>query len=465
MTKKLKLTFCGGTGIVTGANFLLETVAPEKPFRILVDCGLVQGEMTFEHGVRSDANRIAFPYDPSSIDVLLITHSHIDHVGRIGKLIKDGFRGTIYSTPETRRLSEVMMEDCVHVLGMSSQREGVLPLYDEEDVAAAFPLWRTIPYHENFDLTNGFSAYLRDAGHVLGSTIYELTYNGKKIAFTGDLGNTPSPLLKDTEPVTDAQYMVMESVYGDRNHEPKDERDRKFADIVRASIGRHGVLIIPAFSLERTQVVIYQLEKLMATNAIPKVPVYVDSPLAIKVTKIYRDLAEKDFNEKAKKMLVAGQKMLEFGTLHFVETAEESKSLLDRPNPKIIMAGSGMSNGGRIVHHEKNYLPDPNNTILLIGYEAAGTMGRQIQDGAKSVRIMGEEVAVRAHVEMVSGYSSHKDSDHLVQFVEKGKESLKQVFVAMGEPKSALFLVQRFRDYLGVNAVAPSLGQSFDLDF
>ena len=322
MIKKLKLTFCGGTGIVTGANFLLETVAPEKPFRILVDCGMVQGEMTYEHGVRADANRVPFPYDPKEIDVLLVTHSHIDHVGRIGKLVREGFRGTIYSTPETRRLAEVMMEDCVHVLGNEAQREGVLPIYEEKDVAAAFPLWRTIPYHQDFDLSNGFSAYLKDAGHVLGSTIYEISYNGKKIAFTGDLGNTPSPLLKDTEPVTDATYMVMESVYGDRNHEPKEERDRKFADIVKASIARKSTLIIPAFSLERTQVIIYQLEKLMAANAIPKVPVYVDSPLAIKVTRIYRDLAEKDFNEKAKNMISGGQKMLEFGSLHFIETAE-----------------------------------------------------------------------------------------------------------------------------------------------
>lgn len=465
MTKKLKLTFCGGTGVVTGANFLLETVAPEKPFRILVDCGLVQGEKLCEHGVCADANRSPFPYDPKEIDVLLITHSHVDHVGRIGLLVKQGFRGTIYSTPETRRLAEVMMEDCQHVLANSAQREGVLPLYDEKDVAAAFPLWKTIPYHEQHDLSNGFSAYLKDAGHVLGSSIYEISYNGKKIAFTGDLGNTPSPLLKDTEPVTDAEYMVMESVYGDRNHEPKDVRDKKFADVVRAAIERRGALIIPAFSLERTQVVIYQLEKLFAANAIPKVPVYIDSPLAIKVTRIYRDLAQKDFNEKAKKMLLGGQKMLEFGTLHFVETAEESKALLERPNPKIIIAGSGMSNGGRIVHHEKNYLPDPKSTVLLIGYEAAGTMGRQIQDGAKSVRIMGEEVEVRAHVEMISGYSSHKDSDHLVEFVEKGREILKKVFVAMGEPKSALFLVQRLRDYLNVNAIAPQLGQSFELEF
>ncbi len=465
MTKKLKLTFCGGTGIVTGANFLLETLAPEAPFRILVDCGLVQGEKLCEQGVCVDANRSPFPYDPKEVNVLLITHSHVDHVGRIGLLVKQGFRGTIYSTPETRRLAEVMMEDCVHVLAHEAERNGVLPLYDEHDVAAAFPLWKTIPYHQQYDLGNGFSAYLKDAGHVLGSSIYELTYNGTKIAFTGDLGNTPSPLLKDTEPVTDAKYMVMESVYGDRNHEPKDERDRRFADIVKTAIERGGALVIPAFSLERTQVVLYQLEKLFNAKTIPMVPVYVDSPLAIKVTRIYRELAEKDFNEQAKKMITATDRILEFGNLHFVETAEESKALLYVKNPKILIAGSGMSNGGRIVHHEKNYLPDPKSTLLLIGYEAAGTMGRQIQDGAKNIRIMGDEVRVAARVEMVSGYSSHKDSDHLVQFVDAGKASLKQVFVAMGEPKSALFLVQRLRDYLGVNAMAPQLGQSFDLDF
>jgi len=464
MTKKLKLTFCGGTGIVTGANFLLETMAPEQPFRILVDCGLVQGEKLHEQGVIVDANRIPFPYDPKEIDVLLITHSHIDHVGRIPLLVKQGFRGTIYSTPETRRLAEVMLEDSLHVLTKEAVHSGIMPLYEERDVAASFPLWQTIPYHQLFDLTNGFSAYLKDAGHVLGSTIYELTYNGQKIAFTGDLGNSPTPLLKDTEPVTDVKYLVMESVYGDRNHEPKDERDQRFVEIVKETIARKGALVIPAFSLERTQVILFELNKMFQAKQISPVPVYVDSPLAIKVTKIYHELS-KDFNAGVQKMMLTDADVLSFPGLVYTDDTKDSIAILDKPKPKIIIAGSGMSNGGRIIHHEKNYLPDPQSTLLIIGYEAAGTLGRQLQDGVKHVRILGEDVAVRCHVEMISGYSSHKDSDHLVAFAEAAKAKLKTAFIVMGEPKSSLFLAQKIRDNAGINAVVPQLNQTVELDF
>ncbi len=466
MEQKAKLTFCGGAGVVTGANFLFECGG----VKMLVDCGFEQG------GGESHAHNAApFAYDPNSIKMLFITHAHADHVGRIPKLVKDGFTGVIYSTPETKAISEFMLDDSAGLLLREAGEDMTKVLYTQEHVNQALRQWQTIPYHVSKDL-GPCSVYLKDAGHILGSTMYEFTSKGslnqagdlvgqRKIVFTGDLGNSPTPLLRDTEDVTDADYMVMESVYGDRNHEPKDERDQKFRELVKSVIAEKGVLVIPAFSLERTQVILYELNEMVEHKEVPMIPVYLDSPLAIKVTEIYRQMGPKEFNPAVEKEIAGGEDIFKFPGLHFTTTTEESKAILHSPDPKIIIAGSGMSNGGRILHHEKNYLPNPNATLLLIGYEAVGTLGRQIQDGAKTVNIYGEQIPVRAHVEMISGYSSHKDSDHLVEFVSHTAEKVKKVFVAMGEPKSSLFLVQRLRDNFEIDAVVPKTGESFELDF
>ncbi len=455
MAKQLKLTFCGGVSTVTGANFLLES----DTTKILIDCGLEQG------GKSADIfNRKALLYNPADIDFLLITHAHLDHIGRIPLLIKKGFKGVIYSTPETKELAFPMLEDSVRLLSQEAVKEGLTPLYDEKDVQASFGLWKTIPYRTKTNITPEFTLFLKDAGHVLGSSMYEITYNEKKIVFTGDLGNTPTPLLKDTEDITDANYMVMESVYGDRNHESRDERRDKLENVIEDTIKKKGVLMIPTFSLEKTQVVIYELSRLVQEGRIPAVPVYIDSPLAIKITDIYRRRAN-DFNAEAQAELKKVHDLFNFPLLHITETSEESKAIKHSPSPKIIIAGSGMSNGGRITHHEINYLPDANNTLLLIGYQSAGTIGRQIHDGVKSINIFGQIVPIRARVVSIDGYSSHKDSDHLVLFVEKSIDTLQKVFVTMGEPRSALFLVQKLRDNLGINAFHPDEGESIMLDF
>lgn len=457
MAQNAKLTFYGGVGSVTGANFLLEVSGT----KILVDCGMVQGS-----SFAGEENRKPFPYNPAEIDFLLITHAHADHIGRIPKLVADGFHGKIYSTPETHALVRLMLEDALKLIEDECRKTGTLPLYEHKDVVATLALWGDISYHQNFVLFPEISVYPKDAGHILGSAMYEITFptvsgERRKIVFTGDLGNSPTPILRDTEVISDADYLVMESVYGDRNHEDRDSRRRHLKDVIRESVKRRGALIIPIFSLEKTQVILYEMHELEEAHEIPIVPVFLDSPLAIEVTKIYQSMRQ-NFNEEALADEQSGD-IFRFPRLKFTAHSEESKAILGAPAPKIILAGSGMSNGGRILHHEVNYLPGPQNTILFVGYQAAGTLGRQIQEGAKEVNINGQRIPVRAHVEIISGYSSHKDSDRLIQFVENTAKTLKKAFVVMGEPRSAMFLVQRLRDYVGVEAVHPSQGESVEL--
>lgn len=457
--KKLQVTFWSGIGAVTGANFLLEG---EKT-KILIDCGLLQGvpEAHVE-------NKSPFPYEVKSIDYLFVTHAHLDHIGRVCKLVKDGFSGIIFSTPETKELSEVMLADAIKVMEMKDKNAlpdavNGQPLYGITDLNQAMTQWKVIPYHSEYKVNDEFSVFLKDAGHILGSSMYEFLYDGKKIVFTGDSGNSPAPLLKDTEAVTDADYLIVDSVYGDRNHEDKEERDEKFRKIVIDTIESRGTLVIPAFSIERTQVVLYELNNLVEDKKIPSVPIFLDSPLGRKVTEIYARTS-RDFNFGVQAEIKRGDNIFAFPKLTIVHGSRESQDIVNTPNPKIIIAGSGMSTGGRVVWHEMQHLPDPKSTVLLMGYQAVGTLGRKIQDKPKQVEINGSMVPVRARIEMISGYSSHKDSDGLVSLVENTAKKVKKVFVVMGEPKSSIYLVQRLRDELGVDAIYPERGVAYKLD-
>ncbi|MFZ2072530.1 MAG: MBL fold metallo-hydrolase [Minisyncoccia bacterium] len=452
MEKIVKIKFCGGTGSVTGANFLFEV----DNKKILVDCGLTQGTK-----LADDINWDPFSYDPKEIDILFITHAHIDHLGKVPKLINDGFRGVIYSTLPTKALASPMLDDTSAIL--SKNREFKLDkIYSEENIKLALSLWQGFGYHEKIKLSENLEVSFLDAGHILGSAMVEFIYNKKKIVFTGDLGNSPSPLLPDTEKLNDVDYLIMESVYGDRNHESRNDRRKLLEATIENNYKAKGTLIIPTFSLERSQELLFELNELVENNRVPVMPIFFDSPLAIRLTEIFKQY-KSYLNENAQEVMSEDKYIFNFSGLHSTLRSEESKLINTVPNPKVIIAGSGMSSGGRIVHHEKHYLPDPNNTLLLTGYQSVGTPGRLIQEGVKTVHISGEDVVVRAKVVTINGYSGHKDSDNLIDFVESTAETLRKVFVVMGEPKSSMFLVQKIRDNLGVDASAPDLGDSVSL--
>lgn len=442
----------------TGSNFLVEFGGK----KILIDCGLVQGEK-YSLPINSEA----FSYDPASIDTLFVTHAHLDHVGRIPKLVRDGFKGTIISTEPTREMAELIMLDSLGILGKEAVQAGVPLLYEEKDVFESVHLWTTTIAYETpytFATDDGDATItLHDAGHILGSAIIEIEYKGKRLAFTGDLGNTPSPLMKDTTPLKNIDYLVMESVYGDRNHKDKDRRIEIFKEAVTTTIGKGGTVLIPAFSIERTQELLLAFNELVEGGQIPEIPVYLNSPLGINITKVYKKY-ESWFNENTEAIIKSGDDIFAFKGLIQTPTPDESKSINNDNRPKVIIAGSGMSNGGRILHHEAKYLPDPNSTIIIVGYQAVNTIGRHIVDEEKEVIIHGQPIPLRARVVNIHGFSAHKDSDHLIEFVDSTKETLKKVFVVLGEPKSTYYLGQRIHEVYDVPVLVPERGDRVELE-
>ena len=452
---KSTIGFYGGVGSVTGANFMLDTGGAA----ILVDCGLVQGSE-----FAPEINAKPFVYDPADADILVVTHAHADHIGRIPKLVKDGFKGVIYSTPPTKDLAAVMLVDAHKVMEFEHERYGHEVLYERGDIDATLRLWKTIPYHTAIELPDRVTLKFTDAGHILGSAMAHFTRGDKKIVFTGDIGNVPQPLLNPPEIPKDYDYLVMESVYGDRLHEQVAERTALLAQYITETEKKGGTLIIPAFSLERTQGMLLEINNLVESNTIKPLPVFLDSPLAISVTELYRQY-QSYLKDDVQTQIKSGDDIFDFEGLAFTETVKESHEIDRVKGAKIIIAGSGMSHGGRIRRHEQNYLDDPKTTVLLVGYQAVGSLGRVLHDGAKKVMIDGRPVKVRAQVARISGYSGHADRDQLVNLVASGGEKAKQIFVVMGEERSSLFLTQRLRDYLGLNAISPSENEEFEIEF
>lgn len=425
---------------------------------ILVDCGLVQGDRFAQA-----ANSEPFAYNPADIDVLFVTHAHADHIGRIPKLVRDGFTGTIYSTEPTRDFAAIMLADALKVMQYEHERYGAEVIYGQEDIDAALKLWKAVAYHERVMVAD-IEVHFEDVGHILGSGTVHMERNGKKIVFTGDIGNDPQPLLEPPSVPKEYDYMVMESVYGDRQHEEVEERTELLKQYILDTQHRQGTLIIPAFSLERTQGMLLEINNLVEKGQIKPLPVFLDSPLAISVTEIYRKYPQ--YLKKAvQEQIKAGDDIFNFEGLSFTRSVKDSHDIAKEKGAKIIIAGSGMSHGGRIRNHEKRYLDDKNTTVLLVGYQSVGSLGRLLHDGAKRVKIDDTWVTVRAKIARIRGYSGHADRDQLLEFVAEGGQQAKQIFVTMGEEHASLFMVQRIRDYLDVNAVAPSLGEEVEIDF
>ena len=468
----MKITFYGGARSVTGSNYMLDSGA----VKMLVDCGLNQGTKYAE-----DLNYQPFNYNPEEIDYVFVTHSHIDHIGRLPKLFKDGFRGKIYTTTATRDLMAVALPDNMKQIQQEAKENGHAPLFEQKDLDGLMSLVQGINYYEPIDLGNGVKVIFHDAGHILGSSIVEIQWksksqipnpksriNGegvKKIFFSGDLGNPPTPLLRPNDTISGADYVVVESAYGDRVHEAREERRGKLISAIEDTIKRGGVLMIPSFAVERTQELLFELNEFFNANRIPKVPIFIDSPLAIKMTAVYQRHPE-CFNKEAVYLIRSGDDIFNFPGLKMTATTEESKMINDIPPPKIIIAGSGMSQGGRILHHEIRYLPDPKSAILFVGYQVDGSLGRRIQKGDKEVRILGQSVPVNCRVENLSGYSAHADQPGLLKWVASSKHEggePQEVFVVQGEEEAAGTLASLVHDNLGINAVAPQAGDSFEL--
>ncbi len=476
-TFMLKLTSFGGAGKVTGSNFLIEGVqaktaeggspdaAQSAAFRgkMLVDCGMEQG------GDFAVAEIYApFAYDAASIDALVVTHAHLDHVGRIPKLVREGFKGKIYMTPPTKDLALLILHDSINILREEAMRLGRAPLYEAEDVERATALIETLDYHIEKEVAPGLSVYYRNTGHILGAASVRITdEEGTVLVLTGDIGNSPSPLLPDWEPVPGADALLMESVYGDRLHPAHADRVARLREALKRAIAKGGTILIPSFSIERTQLMLYELSNFFSASELPPVPVFLDSPLAIHVTEVYEKYGATYFKSEAEEEMKREKSLFEFPFLQKTLAPEDSAAIAKVPSPKIIIAGAGMSHGGRIGRWEARYLPDPTTTLLIVGYQAPGSPGRRMADGAPTVRLGGQTIHNRATVEILEGWSAHADRDELLKFAEEAltdkNKKLKTIFVALGEPSAERFLAQRIHDYLGATAIVPEPAETWEI--
>jgi metallo-beta-lactamase family protein len=447
----MKLTFCGAAEEVTGSSYLLE--ADGK--KVLVDCGLHQGTHYAE-----ERNFEPFPFDPKSLAAVFVTHAHIDHIGRLPKLVKDGFRGKVFSTPPTRDFAELLLLDSEHLLAKDAQERGLEPLYDAEDVKHLMRLWHETEYHQKISVGD-VHGELWNAGHILGSAIVRLEAEGKSVVFTGDLGNYPPSIIQTTEFVPKADYVLIDTTYGDRVHEGVAQREEQLGKAVVDAVRLGGVVMIPAFAMERTQDLLYYFNDLVAKRHIPRVPVFIDSPLAIKLTAVYKKY-ENYFERGAASRVRSGDDIFNFPGLHLTLSKEQSKEINQVAGPKIIIAGSGMSNGGRILHHEKRYLPDPKSTIIFVGYQAVGTLGRQILEGADTIRILQDDVPVRCERKELTGYSAHADQPRLLNWLSK-VQGIKKVFAIHGEPQSSHAFADKVRTELRLAAAVPKNGETIVL--
>ncbi len=463
----MKLTFYGAAREVTGSMHLIETAGR----RILLDCGMHQG-----HRAEAAERNAHLPFDPGTIVTALLSHAHIDHSGDLPVLVKSGFQGDVYCTPPTRDLVNLMLRDSAHIqeqdaeyLNQKTSRRGmppVEPLYTTADAEHALKHLAGFAYDRWFALDGGGRACFIDAGHILGSaiSILELNEAGRtiRLGYTGDLGRPNTLLLPDPSVAHGLDYLIMESTYGDREHGPIQESEQALARIVQETVARGGKVVIPAFAVERTQEVVYALHLQAEAGKLPRVPVYVDSPLAINATDVFR-VHQEALREPLRQQLVAHEDPFGFGQLKYTRTVEESKAINAVPGPAIIISANGMVEAGRILHHVKHVIEDARNTILFVGYQAENTLGRRLMDGAKQVRIFGDLFNVRARIESVNGFSAHADRSELLEWVASAHENLKGVFVVHGEEQAALSFAEALRASGGFTVTVPQPNQTIEL--
>jgi metallo-beta-lactamase family protein len=466
----MKLTFLGAARTVTGSCQLLET----GNTKILVDCGLFQGKAKEEA-----MNEQQLPVNPADIDYVLLTHAHIDHSGRIPWLYVNGFKGEVIAVKACVDLCSLLLPDSGHIQEFEAEwknrkrmragREPEKPLYTLLDAQESLKLFRSIQYDEMIQLTPGIRVCYRNSGHMLGSAFVEVWVreNGKetKFVFTGDMGNTGIPILKDPVAIKEADYLVMESTYGDRLHTDNETKAGKFLDIVLETLENGGNVVIPSFAVGRTQEIIYEINKNLAqygdrVQKLMDVPVYIDSPLAINATEVYRKNLD-CYDEEARGYIEQGDHPLDFPNLHFTRTADESRALNTIKEGCIIISASGMCEAGRIKHHLKHNLWRKECTILFVGYQAEGTLGRRLLDGAKSVHIFGEEISVNARIEMIDGFSGHADYLGLLNWMGNFEHIPKRVFLVHGEEKALYALSDRIQDEYDIEPIIPSREESF----
>ena len=474
----MKVTFLGATKTVTGSNFLVEGAGK----KFLVDCGMYQGAAAEEY-----ENEAPFLFDVNEIDFVLLTHAHIDHSGRIPKLYNEGYRNQVIATKATCDLCSIMLPDSGHIQEMEVEwknrkrnRKGekpLPPLYTAEDAAKCLEIFRPVSYDEIVEVAPDIQVRFNDAGHMLGSAIIEvwITENGetKKTVFTGDLGNNDIPLLSPPTMISDADYLVMESTYGNRLHIRNDEKAQIFLDVVYETLEKGGTVVIPSFAVGRTQEILFELNQIKEKRndeefakkyqKLMSIPVYVDSPLAISATEVFRENMNL-FNDETQKVISSGDNPLEFPGLKFTRTAEESKALNAKEESAIIISASGMCEVGRIKHHLKHHLWDPNSTILFVGYQAPGTLGSKLVNGEKKVKIFGEEIAVNARIEYIEGYSGHADQEWLMNFVYSFTTPPKHIFLVHGEPEAQKELKEKIEENTNILVTIPDFGESYEFD-
>jgi metallo-beta-lactamase family protein len=468
----MRLTFWGAAGTVTGSMHLLETGGK----RLLLDCGLYQGR-------RKDADQKNrhLPFPGSSIDAAILSHAHIDHSGNLPTLVKNGFSGPIYSTSATIDLCNWMLRDTAHIQEhdaeflnrrMEHRRSAgldngvVQPLYTMADAEQTLPLFRPVPYHAPFTLAPGFVYEAYDAGHILGSSNIVLSdATGPSIVrliFSGDIGRPNLPIIRDPEAMPPADYLIMESTYGGRLHKTVSHVVNKLADVVNRTARRGGRIIVPAFAVGRTQQLVLLLHQLADEQRIPNIPIFVDSPLAVNVTDVHRKHAE-CFDSETREYLERHEDPFGFRRLQYIREAAESKKLNDLHGPFVVISASGMCEQGRILHHLRNGIEDPRNTVLITGYQAPDTLGRKLVEKWPEVKIFGEPMRVRAEISSLDELSGHADQHELIEWLRPLAPSLRKVFLVHGEAGQSDILARRLRSDFGLDVAVPAPGQSFEL--